>query len=80
MESIKTSGRPTTNYTIVESGIMITTFTHSKLPTEEHVPFEYITNEKFYYVNKNPMLLILAGIFLLIFIFVLIIHSQRRAD
>ena len=79
-ESIKISGRPVITYRIVESGIMITTSTNSKLPTEEHVPFEHIKNERFYYVEKSPTFLILAGVFLLIFAFVLINHSQSRDD
>ena len=76
MESIKINGRPKTNYTIIESGIVVTTFANSKLPTEEHIPFENIKNGKSYYVDKSPMLLILAGVFLLIFLFFLIDASK----
>lgn len=71
MQTIKTNGRPPKVYKIAESGIIITTFTNPKLPTEEHIPFENIKNDRFYYVQKSSLLLISGGICLLIYLLIL---------
>ncbi len=46
METLKIYGRPTRQYTITQSGVLITTFANPKLPTEEQIAFENIKNER----------------------------------
>ena len=70
MESIKIKERPERQYTIAHSGIVITTFSNPKLPTEEHVPFENIKNDRFFYIHRSPMLLIASGACLLVFLLI----------
>ena len=79
MQIIKINGRPPKSYEILESGILITTFTNPKLPTEEQIPFENIKSDRFFYVHKSPIFLIAAGIFMLIYMFSLVdtIKSEK---
>lgn len=71
MESIKIKGRPVKEYTIAQSGIIINTYVNPKLPTEEHVPFENIRSDRFFYTYRSPMLLIAVGVCLLIYSIIL---------
>lgn len=72
MDTLKTFGKYPKTYTLVENGLEITTFTNPKLPTIEHIPFENIKSDRFFYKHKSPILLIASGISLVIYLLVLI--------
>ncbi len=71
MDTLEITGNPRKIYTITQGGISITTFANSKLPTEEHVPFENIKNDRFFYIQKSSLLLISSGVCTLIYFLIL---------
>lgn len=71
MDTLTINGRPRKQYTITQSGVLITTFNNLKLPTEEHIIFENIKNDRLFYKHKSPILLIAAGVSLLFYIIIL---------
>jgi hypothetical protein len=80
METIKIKGRPAKQYTIAQSGVLITTFSNPKLPTEEHVPFENIKSDRFFLKHRSPMLLILAGVVLMIFVLIVADSNKNNTQ
>ncbi len=71
MDILKIKGRPEKHYSLMTGGLNITSFHNPSLPSEEHVPFENIRNDRFFHVEKSPFLLIGAGAVTLIYFLVL---------
>jgi hypothetical protein len=66
MQSLRIKDKYFKVYSIDESGVLIQSLKNPKLPTEEHIVFENIKRDRFYYVNKSPLLLVFSGLFLII--------------
>jgi hypothetical protein len=80
METLRTYGKNPKIYNLVENGMDITTLTHRELPTIEHIPFENIKSERFFYKQKSPMLLIASGIVLVIYLLILVDSLNNHSD
>ena len=71
METLIIKGHHRKQYTITQSGVLVATYTNPKLPTEELIAFENIKNERLFYKSKSPILLIISGVCLMIYILIL---------
>jgi hypothetical protein len=80
MEVLKTNGKIPRIYALVENGIDITTLTNPKLPTVEHIPYENIKSDRFFYKHKSPMLLIASGTSLIIYLLILVDSLNNSSD
>ena len=71
MERLEIKGKKLRVYQINQGGVAILTGNRT-LPSEEHISFEEIKNERLYYVQKTYQYLVAAAIFVLIYLLILL--------
>jgi len=65
-------------YTVDDTGIVVKHFKNRTLPTEDNFAFENVRRDKFFYINRSPILLIVGGLFLIIFVMALMDNQDKE--
>lgn len=80
MTVLEIHGKKPRTYKLVQSGIVVITKVNSVLPTEEHIKFENIRNDKLFYRQRNYQYLIVGGFLLVIFAVLLsdFLHGEKH--
>lgn len=80
MVVLNINSSPPIKFTIVQGGLNVSIFKNPNLPSEELIPFENIKVDRFFYIQKSPLLLIAAGFCLIIYCLIIFSSAMETSS